>query len=94
MDGIRDIEEIRSRKTVALNIDKRRAEREESMARRLQRENDRRAALQLEPLESMEELEDTEAPDVQLDQAADIVTDLAEMMAVPTTPTQTARTGQ
>jgi carboxyl-terminal processing protease len=91
VEGIRDIEEVRARKTVALNIDKRREEREESMARRLERENARRAALQLEPLTSMEELEDTEAPDVQLDQAADIVTDLAELSAVEAAPTQTAR---
>jgi carboxyl-terminal processing protease len=91
VEGIRDIEEVRARKTVALNIDKRREEREESMARRLERENARRAALQLEPLASMEELEDTEVPDVQLDQAADIVTDLAELSAVEAPPTQTAR---
>ena len=44
LDGIRDIEEVRSRKTVSLNIEARRAEREENMARRLQRENVRRAA--------------------------------------------------
>jgi carboxyl-terminal processing protease len=94
VEGIRDIEEVRARKTVALNIDKRRVEREDSMTRRLERENERRAAQQLEPLASMEELEDAEAPDVQLDQAADIVTDLAEMRAVATTPTQTARIGQ
>jgi carboxyl-terminal processing protease len=91
VEGIRDIEEVRARKTVALNIDKRREEREESMSRRLERENARRAALQLEPLASMEELEDTEVPDVQLDQAADIVTDLAELSAVEAPPTQTAR---
>lgn len=90
VEGIRDIEEVRARKTVALNIDKRRVEREESMARRLERENVRRAALDLEPLASMEELEDAEAPDVQLDQAAGIVTDLAEMSAVATAPAQTA----
>ena len=91
VEGIRDIEEVRARKTVALNIDKRRLEREESMERRLERENARRAALQLEPLASMEELEDAEAPDVQLDQAADIVTDLAEMRAVAPAATRTAR---
>ena len=91
VEGIRDIEEVRARKTVALNIDKRREEREESMARRLERENARRAALQLEPLASMEELEDTEVPDVQLDQAADIVTDMAELSAIEAAPTQTAR---
>ncbi len=94
VEGIRDIEAVRARKTVALNIDKRREEREESMARRLERENARRAALQLEPLESLEELEDAEMPDVQLNEAADIVTDLAEMMSMPTTPAQTARIGQ
>jgi len=94
VEGIRDIEAVRARKTVALNIDKRREEREESIARRLERENARRAALQLEPLESMEELEDAEMPDVQLNEAADIVTDLAEMMSTPTTPAQTARIGQ
>ncbi len=91
VEGIRDIEEVRARKTVALNIDKRREEREESMARRLERENARRAALQLEPLASMEELEDTEIPDVQLDQAAGIVTDMAELSAIEAAPTQTAR---
>ena len=73
LEGIRDVEEVRSRKTLSLNIEKRRIEREEDMANRLARENQRRAALQLEPLETTEELETIEAPDVHLDQAADIV---------------------
>ena len=60
VDGIRDIEEIRSRTTVSLNIDARKAEREEAMERRLERENVRREALQLEPLGSVEELEEME----------------------------------
>jgi hypothetical protein len=42
----------------------------------------------------MEELEDAEAPDVQLDEAAAIVTDLAELRAVAAAPTQTARIAQ
>lgn len=91
LEGIRDIEEIRARETVSLNIDARLAEREENMARRLERENIRRAALQLEPVESVEELEKLEAPDVHLDQAVDIVTDLAVLREVEVAPTHTAR---
>jgi carboxyl-terminal processing protease len=93
VDGIADIEEIRSRKTVSLNIETREAEREESMSRRLERENARRAALNLEPLDNIEALEEGEAPDIQLDQAAAIVTDLAELRELESTPTQTAQTG-
>ncbi len=77
VEGIRDIEEVRAKKTVSLNIESRMKEREASMKRRLERENARRAALQLAPIATVEELEELDAPDVQLDQAADIVTDLA-----------------
>ena len=91
LDGIRDVEEARSRTSVSLNIDKRRSEREESIAKRLERENARRAALQLEPLQSAEELEEVEPPDVNLDEAAAIVTDMAIMREVKAAPTQTAR---
>jgi len=90
VEGIRDIEEVRSKKAVSLNIDKRMQEREESMNRRLERENARRAALQLEPVATIEELEKLDAPDVQLDQAADIVTDLAVLREVKAAPTRTA----
>jgi len=91
LDGIRDVEEARSRTAMSLNIESRRAEREEDLAKRLERENARRAALQMEPLTSPEELETLEWPDVQLDQAAAIVTDLAIMREVKDSPTQTAR---
>ena len=91
VEGIRDIEEVRAKKTVSLNIDKRVAEREDSMNRRLERENARRAALQLEPIATIEELESLDAPDVHLDQAADIVTDLAQLREIEAAPTQTAR---
>jgi carboxyl-terminal processing protease len=92
LDGIRDVEEARARTTVSLNIDTRKQEREENMAKRLERENARRAALQLEPLASVEELEVLEGPDVHLDQAAAIITDLAIMREVGAQPTTTART--
>ncbi|MGI9205551.1 MAG: carboxy terminal-processing peptidase [Woeseiaceae bacterium] len=94
IDGIRDIEEVRSRKTMSLNIEQRRIEREEDMANRLARENQRRAAFQLEPLENVEELEALEAPDIHLDQAAAIVTDLAALREIQAAPTQTAQNGQ
>jgi len=91
LEGIRDVEEARSRSSLSLNIEKRRIEREEEMARRLERENMRRAALQLEPLATVEELEAIEGPDIHLDQAAAIVTDLAALREVKAAPTQTAR---
>ena len=91
VEGIRDIEEVRAKKTVSLSMDKRLQEREASMNRRLERENARRAALQLEPVATIEELESMDAPDVHLDQAADIVTDLAVLREVEAAPTQTAR---
>ncbi len=91
VEGIRDIEEVRAQKTVSLSMDKRLQEREESRNRRLERENARRAALDLEPLSTLEELETVEAPDVHLDQAADIVTDLAVLRELEASPTQTAR---
>ncbi|MEM7501816.1 MAG: carboxy terminal-processing peptidase [Pseudomonadota bacterium] len=91
VEGIEDVEEARARKTVSLSIEARKDERAEDRQRRLERENDRRTALGLEPLASIEELEDAEAPDVHLDEAADIITDLAELREVPPAPAQTAR---
>ena len=91
LEGIRDIEEARARKTLSLNIEARRQEREENLNRRLERENARRAALGLTPVANTEELEALEAPDIQLDQAAAIVTDLAMLREVKATPVHTAR---
>ncbi len=89
--GIEDIEEARSRKTVSLSINARKTEREQERERRLARENERRAARGLEPIGSIEELEESEAPDVHLDQAANIVTDLAVLREVPPPAERTAR---
>jgi len=91
MDRIQAGKEIREQKTVSLNIDERRSTREKQLADALQRENDRRVALQLEPLESLDDLEDEDRPDVQLDQAAKIVTDMATMRELGLTPSQTAQ---
>ena len=93
VEGIQDVEEARARKTVSLNIEARKDERATDRARRLERENQRRAALGIEALESLEALEDEDAPDVHLDQAADIVADLAELREIPPRREHTAGVG-
>jgi carboxyl-terminal processing protease len=91
IDRTRDAEDARNRKTVSLNYDKRLTEREDEIAKELKRENDRRMALNLEPLESLEDLDEDDLPDVLLDQAAGIVTDLAEIRELQPVPAQTAQ---
>ena len=91
IDGIREVEEARARTTISLSMDTRIAEREAESARALDRENDRRAALGLEPLASLEDLSDDDLPDILLEEAANIVTDLAELREAPPKPEQTAQ---
>lgn len=83
--------EYRDRESVSLNIETRKIEREANMERALQLENERRSALGLEAIESLEDIDDEERPDIQLDQAAGIVTDLAEMREIAGAPAQTAQ---
>lgn len=94
VDLIRAAEEDRSQKTISLNIETRRADRRDDIEKRLQRENDRRAALNLTPIESLEDIGEDELPDVLLDQAAGIVADLATMREIASGPKQTARVSQ
>ncbi|MDJ0940634.1 MAG: carboxy terminal-processing peptidase [Woeseiaceae bacterium] len=91
LGGIREFEEARARDTVSLNIETRLSERQDEMDRRLARENDRRAALDLDPLESLEDLNEEDLPDVLLDQAAGIVRDMAELREVDARPARTAQ---
>ena len=88
---IEDDREYRDRKTVSLNIDARREERVANMDRALQLENSRRAALGLDALESLEDIDEDNRPDIQLDQAAGIVTDLAVLREVADLPAQAAQ---
>jgi carboxyl-terminal processing protease len=81
MGNIEAIEARRERKSVSLNIETRRAENEATEAEQLARENERRAARGLEPLESLAEAEDDDAPDVLLQEAARMVVDLATLPA-------------
>ena len=89
VDLIQAAEEMTSRTSLSLNIEARRKEREQNLERQLERENERRAALGLEPVESLDDIDDEEVPDVLLDQAAGIVTDLAQMREIDS-PERTA----
>lgn len=79
LDDIRATETLRSRTSVSLNLDARIAEREEQRASQLARENQRRGALGLEPLASLEELESAEQSDVLLQTAASLATELSRV---------------
>lgn len=91
MDRIEAGKRIREQKTVSLNIDTRRAVREKELADALKRENVRRVALQIEPLESLDDMDEEDVLDVQLDQATKIVTDMASMHEVDQAPAQAAQ---
>ncbi len=86
IESIQDTEQIAIQKSVSLNINDRRTERETYNNRRLERENTRRVALQLEPVATLEELEITEGPDIHLDQATAIITDLAQLIETEVRP--------
>ncbi len=83
---LKDIEAaqtMRERKTVSLALDERKQERERLQAERLARENERREALGLDSVESVEALDEEEEPDILLKEAASIVADMAEVLALP-----------
>jgi carboxyl-terminal processing protease len=88
---VEDDRQSRSRTSVSLSIDVRRTDREADMNRALELENERRMALALEPIESLEDIDEDDRPDVQLDQAAGIVTDLAVLREIEATPPQAAQ---
>ena len=45
----------------------------------------------MEPIESLDDIDASELPDVQLDQAAKIVTDMATLREIDAPPAQTAQ---
>ena len=89
---IEAIDEMRSQNAVSLNIEARKLEREERREKRLQRENERRSAIGLDPIESLEDITEDEQPDILLEQAAEILTDLAGLNDTNTSM-QTRATG-
>ena len=76
VSDIAAIEELRSQKSVPLNLEARKIERQIRKEERLRRENERRQALGLDPVESIDDIAVEDQPDILLDQAAQIVLDL------------------
>jgi len=69
----------RSHDSVSLSMEMRKEEREESRQRELELKNQRRAALGLEPAETLDDIDEDEVPDVLLDEAAAIVADMTDL---------------
>jgi carboxyl-terminal processing protease len=90
LDRIRAATRVRDQKTVSLNMETRRSLREIQLRDALTDENERRVALQLEPLESLDDIDEDDRPDIQLEQAARIVTDMATMRQLDRLPAHTA----
>jgi carboxyl-terminal processing protease len=94
VDSIAADEKLRARKSVSLNLAKRKAERDTLEAERLKRENARRTALGKPALAKLEDLEAANAegsadkvPDILLDRTAEMLGDV--VATVGTTPATT-----
>ncbi|MFZ9708944.1 MAG: carboxy terminal-processing peptidase [Steroidobacteraceae bacterium] len=93
VSDIAAIEVLRASSSLSLNLEQRRTERERLEADRLKRENERRAALGKPALPSAEALAELEPPDVALDQAVQVMTDVVELAAPsPKSPIKAALT--
>jgi carboxyl-terminal processing protease len=94
VSDIAAIDNLREQHSVSLNLKVRREERAREDKERLERENSRRAAKNLPPLKSVAELDKAreELPDVMLDQAAQIMTDVVTGVR-PAPAQKTARAG-
>jgi carboxyl-terminal processing protease len=90
LSDIAAIDSVRGQHSLSLNLKTRREERARIEGERLARENSRRAAKNLPPLKSVEELEKTkdEAADVVLEQATQV---MADMVTHTQPQTKTAR---
>jgi carboxyl-terminal processing protease len=90
-DDIAALETMRSQKTLSLNLKTREAERKRLEAERLERENIWRAAHDVKPVKSAEEIKDDAAAGILLDEAAQIAADLAVAAPHRAVPTQARR---
>jgi carboxyl-terminal processing protease len=98
-DDIAALDAMRSQKTLSLNLKTREAERKRQEAERLERENAWRAAHDVKPVKSLEEIKDDAAAGILLDEASQIAADLAvaavarrpSTAAASTRPTQARR---
>jgi carboxyl-terminal processing protease len=95
-DDIAALDEMRSQKTLSLNLKTREAERKRMEGERLERENTWRAAHDVKPAKSLEDIKDDAAAGILLDEASQIAGDLAVATAQATShhnaPTQARRT--
>jgi carboxyl-terminal processing protease len=90
-DDIAALETMRSQKTLSLNLATREAERKRQESDRLERENTWRAAHDVKPAKSLEELKDDAAAGILLDEASQIAADLAVLSPHKAGPTQARR---
>jgi len=91
-EDIAALDAMRSQKTLSLNIKTREAERKRVESERLERENVWRAAHDVKPAKSLEEIKDDASAGILLDEASQIAADLAVTAAHRAGPTQARRT--
>jgi flagellar motility protein MotE (MotC chaperone) len=83
---------MRRQKTLSLSIKTREAERKRLESERLDRENAWRAAHDVKPVKSAEEIKDDAAAGILLDETSQIAADLVVTSTRRTAPTQARRT--
>jgi carboxyl-terminal processing protease len=95
-DDIAALDDMRNQKTLSLNLKTREEERKRLENERLERENTWRAAHDVKPAKSLEEIKDDAAAGILLDEASQIAADLAVATAQAAShrnaPTQARRT--
>ncbi|MCU0759266.1 MAG: carboxy terminal-processing peptidase [Steroidobacteraceae bacterium] len=94
VSDIAALETVRQQKSVSLNLKARREERARLEAQRLERENARRVSQQQQPLKTVEEIKADDAPDVVLDQAAEVMADMVLGVGPGTPAPSSIRAGQ
>jgi carboxyl-terminal processing protease len=90
-EDIAALDAMRSQKTLSLNLKTREAERKRNEDQRLERENTWRAAHDVQPVKSLEEIKDDATAGILLDEASQIAADLIVVSAKRAAPTQARR---
>jgi carboxyl-terminal processing protease len=91
-DDIAALEAMRRQKTLSLNLKTRETERKRVESERLERENTWRAAHEVKPVKTLEEIKDDATAGILLDETSQIAADLAVVSAHRAAPTQARRT--